>query len=118
MIRKLTPRAPAYLDKTAAAMWKEKAKSLAERDDLTAADWSTLEMFCNAYSQYRAAVNDLNIRGFSVFNANGGEARNPALTARDMAEKTMLKCGDLLGFNPVSRRKTPVKKAAGDDLDF
>ncbi len=39
------PKPPAYLDELAAQQWKAKAKQLAERGDLTPADWNNLELF-------------------------------------------------------------------------
>ncbi|HHS9938703.1 TPA: P27 family phage terminase small subunit, partial [Klebsiella variicola subsp. variicola] len=50
------PKPPAYLDELAAQQWKAKAKQLAERGDLTPADWNNLELFCVNYSLYRKAV--------------------------------------------------------------
>ena len=38
------PKPPAYLDELAAQQWKAKAKQLAERGDLTPADWNNLEL--------------------------------------------------------------------------
>ena len=84
------PKPPAYLDELAAQQWKAKAKQLAERGDLTPADWNNLELFCVNYSMYRKAVEDLASRGFSIVNSQGGESRNPALSAKADAEKIML----------------------------
>ncbi len=67
------PKPPAYLDELAAQQWKAKAKQLAERGDLTPADWNNLELFCVNYSMYRKAVEDLASRGFSIVNSQGGE---------------------------------------------
>jgi phage terminase small subunit len=50
-----------------------KAKQLAERGDLTPADWNNLELYCVNYSMYRKAVEDLALRGFSV---EGSARRN------------------------------------------
>ena len=41
------PKPPAYLDELAAQQWKAKAKQLAERGDLTPADWNNLELFAS-----------------------------------------------------------------------
>ncbi|HBR3288778.1 TPA: P27 family phage terminase small subunit, partial [Klebsiella pneumoniae] len=60
------PKPPAYLDEIAAQQWKAKAKQLAERGDLTPADWNNLELYCVNYSMYRKAVEDLAARGFSI----------------------------------------------------
>jgi phage terminase small subunit len=41
------PKPPAYLDEFAAQQWKAKAKQLAERGDLTPADWNNLELIAS-----------------------------------------------------------------------
>ena len=111
------PKPPAYLDEIAAQQWKAKAKQLAERGDLTPADWNNLELFCVNYSMYRKAVEDLAARGFSIVNSQGGESRNPALSAKADAEKILIKMSSLLGFDPVSRRRNPVETEEEDELD-
>ncbi|MFU2315680.1 phage terminase small subunit P27 family [Rahnella sp. PCH160] len=111
------PKPPTYLDEIAAQQWKAKAKQLAERGDLTAADWNNLELYCVNYSMYRKAVEDLAKRGFSIVNSQGGESRNPSLSAKSDAEKIMIKMSSLLGFDPVSRRRTPVETDEEDEID-
>ena len=111
------PKPPAYLDEIAILQWKAKAKQLAERGDLTPADWSNLELYCVNYSIYRKAIENLALRGFSIANRQGGESRNPALSAKADAEKVMIKMSSLLGFDPVSRRRNPVEIEEEDELD-
>lgn len=111
------PKAPSYLDETATQQWKLKAKQLAEREDLTPADWNNLELYCVNYSIYRMAVADLASRGFSIKNSQGSESRNPALSAKSDAEKVMVKMSWLLGFDPVSRRRNPPETEEEDELD-
>ncbi|MGK3687129.1 phage terminase small subunit P27 family, partial [Escherichia coli] len=43
-------------------------------------------------------VADLAARGFSIVNSQGGESRNPALSAKSDAERVMIKMASLLGF--------------------
>lgn len=111
------PKAPAYLDDIAVKQWREKSRQLAERGDLTPADWSNLELYCVNYSIYRKAVADLAARGFSIVNSQGGESRNPALSAKSDAERVMIKMASLLGFDPISRRKNPPETEEEDELD-
>ncbi|MGP9437415.1 phage terminase small subunit P27 family [Ewingella sp. AOP8-B2-18] len=111
------PKPPIYLDEIANQQWKARAKQLADRDDLTPADWGNLELFCVNYSMYRKAVEDLARRGFSITNSQGGESRNPSLSAKADAEKIMIKMSSVLGFDPVSRRRNPVEVDEEDALD-
>lgn len=112
-----TPKAPAYLDEIAVQQWKTKAKQLAERGDLTPADWNSLELYCVNYSIYRKAVEDLAVRGFTVEGSRGAATSNPALKAKSDAERIMIKMSSLLGFDPVSRRRNPVETDEEDELD-
>lgn len=111
------PKPPAYLDEIAAQQWKAKAKQLAERGDLTPADWNHLELYCVNYSMYRKAIEDIGLRGFSVEGSRGATTSNPALKAKSDAEKIIIKMSALLGFDPVSRRRNPVETEEEDDLD-
>ncbi|MFK9072152.1 MULTISPECIES: phage terminase small subunit P27 family [Proteus] len=111
------PKPPVYLNEIATKEWKTKAKILAERDDLTLADWNNLELYCVNYAMYRKAVEDLDTRGFSIINSQGSESRNPSLSAKADAEKIMIKMSSLLGFDPVSRRKNPIETEEEDELD-
>lgn len=110
-------KAPDYLDEIAAKEWKAKARFVAERSDLNPTDWGSFELYCVNYSIYRKAVADLAERGFSIANSQGSESRNPALSAKAEAEKTMIKMASLLGFDPVSRRRNPVEIEEEDELD-
>lgn len=110
-------RPPKYLNEVAAAQWKNKAKLLAEREDITPADWSNLELYCVNYSVYRRAVENIENHGFSIEGANGGRSRNPALSAKSDAERVLIKMSQLLGFDPVSRRRNPPETDDNDGFD-
>ncbi|GAB1669190.1 TPA: phage terminase small subunit P27 family [Mannheimia haemolytica] len=117
MTKKKLPKAPDYLDEIAKSQWKSKINMLAERGDITGEDYTNLELYCVNYSLYRQAVQNIAERGFSITNSQGTEARNPALTAKSEAEKIIIKMSSLLGFDPVSRRKTPIDTEETDELD-
>ncbi|WP_416778000.1 phage terminase small subunit P27 family [Xenorhabdus budapestensis] len=110
------PKPATYLNDIAASQWKAKSKILNEREDLNAADWNNLELYCANYAIYRKAVADFDIRGFSIVNSQGSESRNPSLSAKADAEKIMIKMSSLLGFDPVSRRKNPIETEEEDEL--
>lgn len=117
MTKKKLLKAPNYLDDIAKKQWASKIKSLSERGDITFEDYTNLELYCVNYSLYRQAVQNIAERGFSITNSQGTEARNPALTAKSEAEKIIIKMSSLLGFDPVSRRKTPIEADEMDELD-
>ncbi|KAF0783382.1 hypothetical protein L246_19370 [Salmonella enterica subsp. enterica serovar Worthington str. BCH-5715] len=60
------PKPPAYLDEIAAQQWKAKAKQLAERGDLTPADWNNLELYCVNYSMYRKKLKVVPVGGSQI----------------------------------------------------
>lgn len=111
------PQAPEYLDEIAREQWRLKIAVLSERGDITTADYTNLELYCVNYSLYRKAVQNIAERGFSITNSQGTEARNPALSAKSEAEKIIVKMSSLLGFDPVSRQKTPIETEEKDELD-
>ncbi|EKT60027.1 phage terminase small subunit P27 family [Providencia sneebia] len=111
------PKPPVYLNEIAAQQWKARAKQLAERGDLTPADWSNLELYCVNYGIYRKAVEDIELRGFAVEGSRGAATSNPSLKAKADAEKIMIKMSSLLGFDPVSRRRNPIETEEEDELD-
>jgi P27 family predicted phage terminase small subunit len=110
------PKPPAYLDELAAQQWKAKAKQLAERGDLTPADWNNLELFA---STIRCTAKPWKTLPAWIQHCEqpGRESRNPALSAKADAEKIMIKMSSLLGFDPVSRRRNPVETEEEDELD-
>lgn len=111
------PQAPEYLDEIAREQWRLKIAVLSERGDITTADYTNLELYCVNYSLYRKAVQNIAERGFSITNSQGTEARNPALSAKSEAEKIIVKMSSPLGFDPVSRQKTPIETEEKDELD-
>lgn len=117
MAKKKSYKAPDHLDPIAADQWKARIKQLLERGDIQEADFIHLEMYCINYSLFRTAVKDLSLRGFSITNTQGTEARNPALSAKADAEKVMIKMSALLGFDPVSRKRNPIETEEIDELD-
>ncbi|EBW8860939.1 phage terminase small subunit P27 family [Salmonella enterica subsp. enterica serovar Muenchen] len=111
------PKTPDYFDDIAVKQWRAKSRQLAERGDLTPADWNNLELYCVNYSIYRKAVEDLARRGFTVEGSRGAATSNPALKAKSDAEKVMIKISSLLGFDPVGRRRNPPETEEEDELD-
>lgn len=114
---KRTYKTPDFLDEIAKSQWKARIKQLSERGDIMPEDLTNLEIYCENYSIWRAARDDLKKNGFNITNSQGGFSRNPAITVKADAEKVMLKISALLGFDPVSRRKNPVETENIDVID-
>jgi len=110
-------RQPTYLDKHAKAQWQKYAPSLRTRSDITDQDWHNLECFCVNYSAYRQAQEDVQTNGLILVFCNDNRGQNPAFKAMLEAQKLMIKFGELLGFDPISRIKIPKHIDEGDELD-
>jgi P27 family predicted phage terminase small subunit len=110
-------RQPNYLDKHAKVQWQKYAPSLRVRADITDQDWHNLECFCSNYSAYRQAQEDLKANGLILTFSNDNRGQNPAFKAMLEAQKLMIKFGELLGFDPISRIKLPQNLSDEDELD-
>lgn len=110
-------RTPKYLDKLSAAQWRKYAPSLRERKDITNQDWHNLECFCVNYSIYRQALKEIEDKGLILTFNNDNVGQNPAFKVMTEAQKLMVKNGEKLGFDPVSRSKYHVPVEDEDELD-
>lgn len=70
------PKPPAYLDELAAQQWKAKAKQLAERGDLTPADWNNLELFASTIRCTAKQWKTLPAVGSALLTARGREPKS------------------------------------------
>lgn len=113
----MTIRQPKYFDKLAAEQWKKYAPSLRTRNDITDQDWHNLECFCVNYSSYRQAQQDVSINGLVLTFNNDNRGQNPAFKIMMEAQKLMMKYGEKLGFDPVSRLKNKCVNEDKDDLN-
>lgn len=113
----MTVRQPNYLTKIAANQWRKYAPSLRERTDITNQDWHNLECFCVNYANYRLALDDVNTNGLILTFNNDNRGQNPAFKAMMESQKLMIKYGEILGFDPVSRAKHKAPIEEKDELD-
>ena len=110
-------RTPTHLNKLAKAQWKKYVPSLKVRTDITAQDLHNLESFCVNYATYRAALDDVETNGLVLVFSNHHKGANPAYKIMMESQKLMLKFGELLGFDPVSRVKHKAPIEDKDELD-
>ena len=106
------PRPPSYMGKDAKAEWKRVAPILVlERKVLTEADLPSLENYCNAVGNMRAAQRSLNVDGIIL----AGGKKNPAHTVLNNAQTTIRLCAGVLGLTPVDRSRPAMRNEDGDD---
>lgn len=111
----VVPSPPSYFPKDAKAEWRKIAPILInERKTLTEADLGTLESYCLATGNMRAAQRILNIEG--LVTAAG--KRHPAFGIVNAAQTTQRLCAAELGLTPVSRSRPAVRNDDGDDEEL
>ena len=111
-MKKFSP--PKHLDYIARKQWLKYAKHLREKESVQEQDLHNLEVFCVNYSVYYQAYEQIKQHGLLVLDNNGNLKKNPAVIAKNDAEKLLFKCGSLLGLDPVSRSRMPEE----DQLDL
>ena len=86
-------------------LWETVAPLLCKERVLEATDIQNLEVYCNAYDQFRMAQEEVRNNGVTVAGATGGLIKNPAVTALKEATAMMATYGGMLGLDPSSRQR-------------
>lgn len=86
-------------------LWEVVAPELCAEKVLAITDIQNLEVYCNAYDQFRMAQEDVRKNGVTVTGANGGPVKNPSATALKEAVSVMASYGGMLGLDPSSRQR-------------
>ncbi|BDM64549.1 hypothetical protein NFHSH190041_20010 [Shewanella sp. NFH-SH190041] len=92
-------------DETATRVWVTQSQVLISRQLLTEADLPILLSYCNSFSLYLQAEQEVSEGGLTVSTADGGLKKHPAINARQDALSSLIRCGSLLGLDPLSRTK-------------
>ena len=116
MIRKTTngnripiaTTAPKHLNKTAAAIWKDTLKTIAESGyQIDALDHEAFTAFCSAAATIRACDELIERDGLCVDGGREGIKRHPAASAKNAALTQLRAYANALGLTPASRGKLP-----------
>lgn len=105
------------LSSVAEDMWNKQAKILTERGRLDPAHHPILILYCNAWHYIMQADESLTKKASSIGSSNvlaseggsGGEKTNPVFTARNIAFNQFFRAGSLLGLDPLSSLRSPLK---------
>lgn len=97
--------APEWIIGHARAMWERVVPLLCGQKVLQMTDLHNVEIFCNAYGNWRKAQKEVAARGILVPGAQGGWIKNPALTAINETARQMATFGGILGLDPASRTR-------------
>lgn len=109
---------PFWMGDAGRSLWETLAPLLCKERVLEATDVQNLEVYCNAYDQFRMAQVDVQGNGVTVPGATGGIVKNPAVTALKEATAMMATYGGMLGLDPSSRQRIMGKKPEGGGNPF
>lgn len=114
----LTVDCPIWMGDDGRALWETVCPLLCRERVLAATDIQNLEVYCNAYDQFRMAQQDVKANGVTVPGATGGIVKNPAATVLKEAAAMMATYGGMLGLDPSSRQRLMGKPAEGSGNPF
>ena len=109
---------PFWMGDAGRTLWETLAPLLCRERVLEATDVQNLEVYCNAYDQFRMSQEDVQKNGVTVTGAMGGVIKNPAVTALKEATAMMATYGGMLGLDPSSRQRLIGKKPEGGGNPF
>lgn len=113
------PACPDHLDDWGREAWADIVPKLAELGVLTELDGRALGMYCEAYSRWRRALEEIRRDGVTSFTDQGGVKSNPAVTVATQAERFMTAILLEFGLTPSSRSRVKTDAAPRDALsDF
>ncbi len=108
---------PVWMGDSGRELWETVAPLLCRERVIEATDIQNLEVYCNAYDQFRMAQQEVKDQGVTVLGATGSLVKNPAVTALKEAAAMMATYGGMLGLDPSSRQRLVgggKKKDAGN----
>ncbi len=102
----LDQQPPAYLDEVGAEKWRERVECLSSVPGLISQnDYDALAAYCEAYQEFRAALEEIEQDGPTAVSHNGAAYAHPAVGRKNQAVKRMLSIGSKFGMNPSDRQR-------------
>jgi len=111
---------PKGLPDIAVTVWEEYAPELMASKVLTIVDTHNFFAFCVNYAMWVKAVETLLEKGtpLTEFAAQGGNKKNPEISALTEFQKNWVQLGTLLGLDPSSRTRLSIPGTHGKDNPF
>lgn len=110
---------PIWMGEFGQELWETVTPLLCSEKILEATDIQNLQVYCNAYDQFRMAQEEVRKNGITLTTEMGSIVKNPAVTAVKEATAMMATYGGMLGLDPSSRqRMTGGKKDKGAGNPF
>ncbi|HAN97011.1 MAG TPA: phage terminase small subunit P27 family [Planctomycetaceae bacterium] len=97
------PTPPDRMGDHAKGLWRLICEQLIGQQMLSATDLVGLEIYCDAYQDYREAELDIRESGYTAFTDKGYEYQRPAVARRANAAKLIRDWSSRFGFSPLDR---------------
>jgi P27 family predicted phage terminase small subunit len=110
-------QAPPFLVGGAAEEWERVVSSMPP-GFFTAADYSTLAVYCFAWDMHKKAVETLAVEGILAEGSTKQQVAHPALGVLATQAGVILKAGDRLGLSPGARSRLQVPEVAAQKSKF
>jgi P27 family predicted phage terminase small subunit len=112
---------PSHLSKVAKTEWKRIVKEVKAIGLLTSVDRAALTAYCESWSRYVEASENIQKFGSVIKSPNGYPIINPYVSIANKALEMIFKYGVEFGFTPSSRSRlhvNPVQQVAGSEDEF
>ena len=116
----ILPDPPDRLTGEARAEWLRISPDLHNAGVLTALDLVPLEMYCNAWAQYRKAIDDISVDGVGAVSRtpNGYKQQSAEFQVVNVCEKRVLSFLSEFGMTPATRARIKLINQKPKQLDL
>lgn len=111
---KLNFEPPQGMKGEAVEEWNRVVPLLAENTPVSELDRALIEIYCNAFAQYKLCEREVNHDGVVVTSATGTKVRNPYIMEEHEAIKTIKVTATELGLSVNARAKLELNNAKTD----
>lgn len=114
---KLNFEPPQGMKGEAVEEWNRVVPLLAENTPVSELDRALIEIYCNAFAQYKLCEREVNHDGVVVTSTTGTKVRNPYIMEEHEAIKTIKVTATELGLSVNARAKLELNNAKTDKSD-
>lgn len=101
---------PKHIGKHGASEWKVLGKRLVSERKLSESNIQVLELYCEAYNDYRESLDDVERDGATCLSDKGGVYQHPAVSRKQAAIKRMAEFGKMLGWSEIDPEASEPEK--------
>lgn len=104
LVKKVPPAPQELIDTNAALIWRQQARVMIDRSQLTVDHLPLLLAYSNSFAILLQADARIAAEGLTGYTKDG-EKKHPVLNARADAISALVRVGSLLGLDPTSYRR-------------